>query len=87
MKNGGPMPFTQLIPAEGWFVIKVRQADERVPLSVDRLVAWGLTTEGKVVGLIAGTSMDGRECAVIKDASDDPRTRYKHGNELSKQER
>lgn len=55
MTNQMKPVFKQIMPADGWFVREQTDLDEHITTP---LVAWGLTVEGVVVGLVSGENLE-----------------------------
>ncbi|SDC19806.1 hypothetical protein SAMN05216345_101890 [Cupriavidus sp. YR651] len=73
--------YTQIIPATDWFFVHP-DVKESAPPTVWHLAAWGLTPEGKVVGLVGG-SVEGCLVGVPRAA----KGVYLHRDQLSEAER
>jgi hypothetical protein len=79
--------WVQLLPADNWFVMTLREPEGEEPLTVDRIVAWGLRIEGKVEALVARVSTNGTEMGSVVEPVREPGVFFKHLDSLTAVER
>lgn len=81
------MNWVQLLPADDWFVVIRCGPGEDEPLTVRRIVAWGLGVQGNVEPLVVGLSRDGTEGGSVVEPVREAGVFYKHLDALNIAER